>query len=88
MLTVSKALLISRATITVLAGGLFSLKPLMIVLFMLWSAVVVECFCLKPCWYSLFGMFCVMWGSMTFSSVLAIGDSSDIGRKEVPMPTS
>ena len=50
MFTVSNALLMSRATTIVLLGGCFSLKPLMIVPVILWSAVSVECCDLKPCW--------------------------------------
>ena len=51
---------------------------------MLWRAVVVECSFLKPCCVCVFGMFSVMWGSMIFSKVLAIGDRRDIGLYEVP----
>ena len=50
MLTVSKALLMSRATTTVRDGFFLSLKPVVIVLLMWWSAVDVECLPLKPCW--------------------------------------
>ena len=49
MLTVSKALLMSSATTIVRAGGGFELKPCVIALLILCSAVVVECFVLKPC---------------------------------------
>lgn len=42
--------------------------------------MVVECFVLNPCWCVVFGMLCVMYGRMIFSSVLAIGDSSEMGR--------
>lgn len=49
------------------------------------NAVTVECLCLKPCWCA--GMFTlfVKCGSMTFSSVLAIGERRDMGLYEVPM---
>ena len=42
MLTVSNALLMSSATVIVRSGGLFWLKPVAMVLFMLCSAVLVE----------------------------------------------
>ena len=42
MLTVSNALLMSSATVIVRYGGLFWLKPVAMVLFMLCSAVLVE----------------------------------------------
>ena len=42
MLTVSNALHMSRATVIVRSGGLFWLKPVAMVLFMLCSAVFVE----------------------------------------------
>ena len=42
------------------------------------SAVVVECFCLNPCWCSDWLMLLVMSGRMVFSSVLAIGERRDI----------
>ena len=42
MLTVSNALLMSSATVSVRSGGLFSLKPVAMVLFMVCSAVIVE----------------------------------------------
>ena len=41
MLTVSNALLMSSATVIVRSGGLFWLKPVAMVLFMLCSAVLV-----------------------------------------------
>ena len=50
--TVSNALLMSRAVTTVRCGGLFALNPVVIVLLMWCSAVVVDLFCLKPCWCS------------------------------------
>ena len=42
MFTVSKALLMSRATVIVRAGGIIRLNPLAIVLLMLCSTVIVE----------------------------------------------
>ena len=42
MLTVSNALLMFSATVIVRSGGLFWLKPVAMVLFMLCSAMLVE----------------------------------------------
>ena len=49
MLTESNALLMSSGTVILRSGGLFWLKPVAIVLFMLCSAVLVEWLLLKPC---------------------------------------
>jgi hypothetical protein len=49
-LTVSNALDMSKATATVRCAGLFLLKPVVMMLFTLCSAVVVEWLVLKPCW--------------------------------------
>ena len=49
MFTVSNALLKSSPTVIVRSGGLFWLKPVAMVLFMLCGAVVVEWLLLKPC---------------------------------------
>lgn len=84
-LTVSKALDMSRATTTVLCGGFFLLKPCVMRLFMLCSAVFVLCLGLKPCCCGMFGMLSVMYGSMIFSSVFDMGDMSAIGLYEGPM---
>ncbi len=43
MFTVSKALLMSNATVIVRDGGAIWLKPFAMVLFMLCNAVTVEC---------------------------------------------
>ena len=45
----SNALDKSIATAMVLSGGCFLLNPVVIWLFIMFSAVVVECCCLKPC---------------------------------------
>ena len=52
---------------------------------MLCSAVFVDCLVLNPCCVVMFGMFCVMYGRITFSSVFAITDRRDIGLYDVPM---
>jgi len=83
-LTVSKALDMSRAIASVLCGGFCLLNPAVIVLLMICNAVVVECCFLKPCWWSFSVMLSVMYGSIVFSSVFAIGDSSAIGLYDVP----
>ena len=69
MLTVSNALLMSNATVIVRSGGLFWLKPVAMVLFMLCSAVLVEWLLLKPCCMAMCGMLFVIYGSSFFSSV-------------------
>ena len=54
-------------------------------LFMKCSAVVVECPCLKPCWCDASVMLSVMYGSIIFSIVLAMGERSAMGRYDVPI---
>ena len=53
---VSKAFLISSATMIVRAGGAIWLKPFATVLFSVSSAVTVECCVLYPCCMRVFGM--------------------------------
>ena len=60
MFFVSKASLISSATVIVRTGGAIWLNPLATVLFNVCSAVTVECFVLYPCCVGVFGMFAVM----------------------------
>ena len=55
MFIVSKALLISSATLNVRAG-----EPFVTVLFIVCSAVSVECCVLYPCCVGVFGMFAIM----------------------------
>ena len=62
MFIVSKALLISSATVIVRAGGAIWLNPFATVLFSVCSAVTVECCVLYPCCMGVFGMFAVMQG--------------------------
>ena len=66
-------------------GGMGWLKPVATVLLKLCGAVFVECLILNPCCVVIFGMFCVMYGRITFSSVFAITDRRDIGLYDVPM---
>ena len=68
-LTVSNALLMFSATVSVHSGGLFWLKHVAMVLFILCIAVLVEWFLLKPCCVEMCGMVFVMYGSSVFSSV-------------------
>ena len=56
MLIVSNALLMSSATVIVRSGGLFWLKPVAMVLFMLCSAVLVEWLLLRACCVEMCGM--------------------------------
>ena len=60
MFIVSKALLISSATLIVRAGGAIWLKPFATVLFTVCSAVTVEYSVLYPCCVGVFSMFAVM----------------------------
>ena len=60
MFIVSKALLISCATVIVRAGGAIWLNPFATVSFIVGSAVSVECCVLYPCCMGVFGMFAVM----------------------------
>ena len=57
MLIVSKALLISNATVIVRAGGAIWLNLFATVLFTVCNAVTVECCVLYPCCVGVFGMF-------------------------------
>ena len=59
MFIVSKALLISSATVIVSAGGAIWLNPFT-TMFSVCSAVTVECCVLYPCCMGVFGMFAVM----------------------------
>ena len=72
ILTVSNALLMSSATVIVRSGGLFWMKPVAMVLFMLCSAVLLGWLILKPCCVEMCGMLFVMYGSSVFSSVFFI----------------
>ena len=54
MFIVSKALLISSATVIVRAGGAIWLNPFATVLFTVCSAVTVECCVLYPCCVGVF----------------------------------
>ena len=55
------------------------------VLFMLCSAVLVECLFLEPCCVEMCGMLFVMYGSSVFSSVFAITEKSEMGLYDVHM---
>ena len=78
MVTVSNALLMSSATVIVRSGGLFRLKSVAMVLFMLCCAVLVEWLLLKPCCVEKCGMVFEMYGSSVVSSVLAITERSEM----------
>ena len=84
----SKALLISSATMIVHAGGAIWLDPLATVLSNVWSPVTVECCVLYPCCVVVFGMFDVMYGRRLFSSVFAITERRDMCLYEVPLSMS
>ena len=63
-------LLMSSATVIARSGGLFWLKPVAMVLFMLCSAVLPEWLPLKPCCVEMCGLLFVMYGSSVVSSIL------------------
>ena len=67
------------------SGGLFWLKPIAKVLFMLCSVVLVEWLLLKPCCVEMCRMLCVMYGSSVFSTGFAITERSEMGLYDVPM---
>ena len=50
------------------------LNAVVIVMFIVCSAVMEECLVLNLCWCVWFCKLCVIYGRMIFSSVLAIGD--------------
>ena len=72
MFTVSNDLLMTNATVIVCVGGMGWLKPVATALLMLCSAVFVECLVMNPCCVVMCGMFCVIYGGNTISSVFAI----------------
>ena len=84
MFIVSKALLISIATVIVRARGAIWLNPFATVLFSLCSAVTVECCVLYPCCMGVFVclLLCREEGS---SPVSAITERRDMGLYEVPL---
>ena len=55
------------------------------VLFLLFSAVLVEWLLLKQCCEEMCGMLFVMYESSVFSSVFAITKRSEMGLYDVPM---
>ena len=75
----------SNSTAIVRVGGMCWLKPVATVLLMLCSAVFVEYLALNPCCVVMFGMLCVIYGRITFSSVFVITDRRDIGMYGVSM---
>ena len=85
MLIMSNALLMSSATVIVRSGGLFWLKPVAMVLFVLCSDVLVEWLRLKLRCVKMCGMLLVMYGSSVFSSVFAITERSEMVLYDVHM---
>ena len=88
MFIVSKALLISSATVIVRAWITIWLNPFATVLFNVCSGVTVEYCVLYPCCIGVFSMFAVMQGRKLFSSVFAITERRDMGLYEVPLSVS
>ena len=79
MLTVSNALLLSSATVSVRSGGLFWLKPVAMVLFMLCSAVcrvvsfeAMLCGMLFVMLFVMYGMLFVMYGISVLLSLTEV----------------
>ena len=66
MFIVSKALLISSATVIVRTGGAIWLNPFATVLFSVCSAITVECCVLYPCCVGVFGMFSLFCKSFVY----------------------
>ena len=60
MLIVSKALLISSATVIVRTGGAILINLFATVLFNVCSAVYVECCILHPCWVGVLFLLCII----------------------------
>ena len=85
---VSKAFLISSATVIVRAGGAIWLNPFTTVLFTVCSAVTVECCVLYLGRVGVFGMFAVIKGRRLFSRVFAITEMRDMCLYEVPLSMS
>ena len=75
----------SSATVIMRSGGLFWLKPIAMVLFMLCSAVLVEWMILMTCYVEMCGMLFVVYGSSVFSNVFAITERSEMCLYDVPM---
>ena len=74
MFIVSKALLISSATMIVSVGGAIWVNPFATVLFTVCSAVTVECCVLYPCiWYFCY-LLCMEEGSSPVSLQLLRGE--------------
>ena len=65
-------LLMSSATVIVRSGGLFWLKPVAMVLFILGSAVFVELLILNPYCEEICGLLFAVYGSSVFSNVLLL----------------
>ena len=88
MFIVSKALLISNATVIISRRGSHLVEPLCYGVVTVCSVVTVECCVLYPCCVGVSGMFAVMQGGRLFSSVLAITERRDMGLYEVPLSMS
>ena len=87
MFIVSKALLISSATVIVRAGGAIWLNHFATVLFSVCSAVIVACcVCTRVGWACLVCL--LLCKEEGFSSVFAITERRDMGMYEVPLSVS
>ena len=77
--TVSKALLMSIAAMSVLCAGLEWLRPSSVVCVMFVRRDVVECWGLNPCCAGESGMWCVILFRISRSSILDGVQRSEIG---------
>ena len=84
MFIVSKAFLISSATVIVRTGEAIWLNPFATMLFNVCIAVTIECCVLYQCCMSVSGMFAVIQGRNPFSSVFAITKKREMGLYELP----
>ena len=85
VLIVSKALLISSATVIVRAGGASWLNPVATVLFTVCSAVTVECSAFVPALLGCVWYVCCYVRKKALLQCLSITTRRDMGMDEVPL---
>ena len=78
MFIVSKALLISSATVIVRAGGAIWLNPFATVLFTVCCAVTVDCCVLYPCCVGVFGVVAILL--LNVMAVFSVGGGALLDR--------
>ena len=87
MSTVSKALLMSTATVTIRFAGLASLNPSEMVETIGSNAVTVDLKGRKPCWVAVGRRESVLAGCSRCSKILTARHSKEMGLNEEPRPT-